>query len=323
MWKGPSAPITVHKDRRANKHGDRRHPNWSFQPVFQALEITRPSFRFDGIDLIASRGTLAALLDFCRGNTTSFRLTAYMIRNTLLLDYPIAGSNSKRSYRHNLMRVSAKYPSELKGSLSHWRVFRYSLGPLNCVVRCEIDATLPFEDNAPTQPTASTRTSRNGNGNSKAVYAGNIMAPHSQALALETLELEKQNLDQIAIPGKREFKKLYPQLWFGCVNHLAFAVHNCGNFREISLHNKHDQIAAWAEKDLIQAALRKMTALIMAAKDITRSCPGNKAHLVFEPKMTASVRVYEHQDHRHSHSLWDHYVKTFWEEGPSTAEKPS
>ena len=88
---------------------------------FQAVEIIRPSFRFDDVDAVVNRNSLRKLLDFCHGRSQdSFRINLHIVHNTLIIEK--CEKNAKEMVRgsvesgfgHNFERTFTQLPSGWK-----------------------------------------------------------------------------------------------------------------------------------------------------------------------------------------------------------------
>ncbi|KAK8053065.1 hypothetical protein PG996_012366 [Apiospora saccharicola] len=114
--------------------------------MFQALAVTRPEHRFDNVDVVLSRSVLANLVRFCGMGSKSFRVDVSLVQDsTLVFEYcPVAGMMgtwSRKALGLQFEQAAACYPAGLEDSYNHYRVLRYKLGPLECVVLFEADAT--------------------------------------------------------------------------------------------------------------------------------------------------------------------------------------
>lgn len=133
-------PRTTYQD--ANMARFRFEP---WRPMFSALQVMKPGYRLDDVDIIINRNALQALLLFTGGKRKRpFRLDTCMIKNTLLVTpYWRSGlEGGKKNFGHVFEHVFTEKDSSVHGHGSHHRAIRYKIGPLNCVVLFECDAQI-------------------------------------------------------------------------------------------------------------------------------------------------------------------------------------
>lgn len=114
--------------------------------MFQSLSVMNPKARFDDIDIVINRNSLAYLLRLANGNCQkSFRLDLTMVHNTLIVTpvwEKITEGRSSSDYGREFEDLFVDRSPDLQDSSTHHRAIRYNLGPLNCAVLLEIDAAL-------------------------------------------------------------------------------------------------------------------------------------------------------------------------------------
>lgn len=115
-----------------------------WRPMFRALDIMRPGYKLDDVDVIINRSTLQNILYFVDGRSNrDFRLDVAKLGNTLLVT-PVLRSAHDRN--QNFGRVFEQNFTQgctnAQNSGTHHRVIRYKIGPLNCVVLFECDAQI-------------------------------------------------------------------------------------------------------------------------------------------------------------------------------------
>lgn len=126
-----------------------RMPTCHFEPMFRALLAGNYPYNYDTVDLVADSEILHKLCSVCAEDpgTKSFRIDAALVGKTLFLS-PF-DKRGKAVFKKDEADGSQLFlpidlmhtPEDLKDSTTSWRVLRYSLGSLNCIVRSEVDAT--------------------------------------------------------------------------------------------------------------------------------------------------------------------------------------
>jgi hypothetical protein len=121
-----------------------RLPRDPYQPMFQALSIMNPEYKFNDVDVLADRNNLRVLLDFTQGKSNGpLRLNCFLVHNTLVIvrKEPRWWRHSDgNSYGGNFERFFTRPIAGMEDATSHYRAIRYPMGPLNIVCRFEADA---------------------------------------------------------------------------------------------------------------------------------------------------------------------------------------
>ncbi|KAK4223146.1 hypothetical protein QBC38DRAFT_488322 [Podospora fimiseda] len=123
------------------------HEIKSFDPVFRALDIMNPDFRFDDIDLFAEAPIVADLFKWTIGRPMKpFRFRVSLIHDTLVITYnpdKLRTEFGEKPESQGLslgkaFEVAATRPGETRGQ--NYRVVRNRIGPFSCALRYEADA---------------------------------------------------------------------------------------------------------------------------------------------------------------------------------------
>ena len=126
-----------------------RFPKQQYVPMFRALAVTNPSFRFNEIHIVVNRTVLMNMILFIKGASSlqPFHLELDMEQNTLFIGRKVRNAKSsfgtdpdKPSFGHNLEAALTTKDPELEDSTSYHRFLMYQLGHLNIVIRYEVDA---------------------------------------------------------------------------------------------------------------------------------------------------------------------------------------
>ena len=116
---GKDLPFTVLPDtgRFSIDQNSSKVPKYPFEVVFSAVEIMRPEYRFDAIDVLVNRNSLRKLFDFCHGqNQGSFRIDLYTVQDTLIMErcekstVELLRGSDRSGYGHNLEHSCTKLP---------------------------------------------------------------------------------------------------------------------------------------------------------------------------------------------------------------------
>ncbi|KAK8004636.1 hypothetical protein PG989_004355 [Apiospora arundinis] len=258
-------------------------------PLFQALELTRPNCRFDDVDIITNRGDLMLLLSFCaRSDRGSFRVEASVVQDSLVLDFwsktptrVYEDDAETRGYGPEFEQAMTSYPRGLEDSHSHWRVLRYKLGPLTCVVRYEADATTTSYGDFSARP----GTIRHApNNRSATVIVGGRMTPQGHGVEIKTG------------PPSYPLRYMYqwiPKFWMGCTKHLVLGGQRHGLFNQVVMGNMEKRIDDWIRSAETQDAVARLVRLIPALKQAVQATSHGQAVLIFRQEPEDEVEVYD------------------------------
>jgi hypothetical protein len=253
---------------------------YPFEPLFQALSITKPHFDFNHVDLVTNRNSLRKLFNFAAGmHIDSFRVDLNTIHNTLFLTRrernlrQYLSGNKDSGFGHNFEREISKLEPGLEDSTSHHRVIRYQMGSLNCVVRFEVDICCPYtesdhqkdrlESTEFTDVTSSLEKLTIGDDSKDArirVIQRGHHTPSSAAAEVKTSS------------GRNKLALSLPQLWFGRTRHFICGYHKDGHFTKIKNDKVGKRLEHWEEQQ--QDHLRTMVRLITRLRDITADSGG-------------------------------------------------
>lgn len=297
-----------------------RQPRFPYDPMFRALDIMNPNMKLTDVDVIADRNNLRTLLEFCQGKSVGpFRLDLHLTNNTLILvrkEERFSKRADGKGYGYNFEESFTTPAPGLEDATNHYRVIRYAMGPLNVVVRLEVDAY--FEESDPTEippdeaeeNTTSYRSNHpevkpwfNFKGPLQVFEKGHVV-PNSNMAELKTKvfrpDLEKHSY---GLPAAKD------QLWFGRTPHLIVGYYTAetGVFHRIRHMSGKELCATWETS--MQEPLRKLVSLLAQVRDMLRAEPGpfRSAVLVREEKggpiriraMEEQHRVFKQSEHFH------------------------
>ncbi|OAL46905.1 hypothetical protein IQ07DRAFT_517345, partial [Pyrenochaeta sp. DS3sAY3a] len=143
-WQEPALPLVLSPDSGFVSKDDNytRREHDPFTPMFSAMAVLNPNYKFDNVDILADRRALRLLLAFVQGKFSGeFRLDLHLVSNTLVIVCNEAGWWTKgdgSTMTSNLKKVFTLDWPGMEDSTGHYRAIRYSMGPLSIV--CRYDA---------------------------------------------------------------------------------------------------------------------------------------------------------------------------------------
>ena len=292
-WSPPPLPAILPADtgRHFLDQNAYHVPKYPFEPAFQALSIMNPTVSLDAVDIIANRNSLRKLLDFSAGKKLdTFAMGLNMIKETLVLSrkevnarYMVHGA-SNSGYGHNFEKAFTTAQDEMEESSSHHRVIKYHIGPLECVVRFEVDAY--FDD---PEVECITEEPELVNSITAAMaqldVAGSQPPPetkHSTKVVQKGVSVSASKLAEIKAKRAGRFTDALPQLWFGRTPYFMNGNHIKGKVHSVTIVHAESEFAQWEE--LHQARLRKMVSLLVALKTAVKETQAGAAVLVYDEK---------------------------------------
>ncbi|RMZ73491.1 geranylgeranyl pyrophosphate synthetase [Pyrenophora seminiperda CCB06] len=302
-WTPPPLPATLPADtgRHFVDQNAYHVPKYPFEPAFQALSIMNPNISLSAVDIITNRNSLRKLLDFSAGKRLDpFAMGLDMINETLVLSrmevsarqMVRGGPNS--GYGHNFEKAFTTAYEGMDGSSSHHRVIRYHIGPLDCVVRFEVDAYFDDgawerEDNTTEDPTNAITT---------AITKLNLANPypstkHTTKVIQKGTPVPSSLLAEIKAKRAGRLTEALPQLWFGRTPYFMNGNHVKGVVSSVTMVHAATEFAQW--EALHQERLCKMVGLLGWLKEVVRGIKRGEAVLVYDEKGGA-LKVYARKE---------------------------
>ncbi|KAK8064986.1 hypothetical protein PG997_011733 [Apiospora hydei] len=283
----------------------------------EAVEVLRPECRFDNVDLLTSRVVLMRLLKFCALGTGSFRLSASVIRNSLVLHISTRAQaelendgigttgGASAGYGFSFEEAVTSYPKGLEDSHSHWRILRYNLGPLKCVLHYEADATTePYDGGSRQAPVVIPAP----DDLSATILLRGHLTPQE-----ETLEIKSTGSTHVWAVSQ-----LASKIWAGCTGHLLLGRHFDGQLEHVTMKKMQQESVKWCDMRRSQMALDRLPRLISELKQAVRAAPSRQATLILHEWPRLQVEVY---DARHREPLVSpRMAKKFWGRRPKGAK---
>ncbi|KAI3316823.1 hypothetical protein HD806DRAFT_527538 [Xylariaceae sp. AK1471] len=319
IWQHVPLPITLPADKGnyfINQNAA-RIPQYSFESLFRAAEVTSPGIDFGDVDIVINRNSLRKFLDFCAGSVRqSFRVNLSVIHNTLFIERCernardlIRGAGGS-GWGHNFEKTFTKLPEGVARSTQHHRVLKYALGELNCVIRFEVDACykdLCEEDNQEQEKSASSdvqnelvldigNLSIGSNSRSSETVSGQIssvekrlkLMPQSTAAEIKTISSHKT------------LGSFLPQLWG---HHIE------GTFDKVTITNAGLEFTAWENKH--QTELRRMVSLLSQLREAVKKS-GSKRCMAICEKRTKPRNLMLFESTQQKGTLPDDLIGKFW-----------
>jgi len=193
-------------------------------------------------------------------------------------------------YGHEFEKAFLSYDLNLQENSGHFRIIRYSLGGIDCLVRFEVDGYL---DNSSGVDDELDETFSGLNiQNSVNMFAS---SPDSEVKVIKRGRLvdNKAIVELKSCSAKLRMQKVIPQLWISQTHHLRVGWHEKGLVTvEPETSNMDKHFPAWEVKN--QEHLHGLVDLITRIRDIAKGTEGGKCMLVCEKDEKPRVlRVYE------------------------------
>jgi hypothetical protein len=308
-WTPPPLPTALAQD--AGRHfldqNAARVPKYPFEPAFRALSIMKPNTTLNAVDIIVNRNSLRKLLDLAAGKKPdAFCMGLNMINNTLVISrkersaqYMIHGMPNA-GYGHSFEHAFTTPDHDMDDSSSHHRVIRYRIGPLDCVVRFEVDAYYDDVETSGSDANPEPDTAADATDQLTAAIAKLKVAENPSSSSLSSTARPPRSADKPTIAvAKGTFiaasqlaeikaKKLnrvseaMPQLWFGRTPYFINGNHDKGTVHSVSVTHAGAQFAQWETAN--QEKLRKMVSLLVEIKKVVHGLKNGAAVLVYDVK---------------------------------------
>lgn len=293
-----------------------RQPLFPYEPTFRALEEAQAQaqaqspeaaeqpfsglINFRTVEVVSDASTLAQLFAFIStpypNKSAPFRLELSMVRSTLFVS---KAEHPRRGHKAKSGRVPTTMPDWASDAVlslgtrdahapfsgGHWRVLRYRLGTMLCVVRAKVDFV--YENCQTTGGTAADPL--------KGVRPEMVKGNEENG-GIDTWKTTVKNVGrgtQAGVPGlvtvryhsddaKEKLSRNMPAIWFGRVPFVIdAAVSSKLEVKDASLLSVHADYSMWEKQH--QASLKRMAGLFKRLKYVTRAL-GGSCVIVADPR---------------------------------------
>ena len=284
-----------------------RVPKHQYEPVFQALAVVNPDVRFNNVDIVVNRSSLQNLLKFVNDKAfQAFHLDLDIEGSTLFIGrkvYKGRVSSAPGSYGRNFEATFTTEDPELEDASGHHRVLRYKLGPLDIVLRLEVDAyRADFEDDpdAPKSCLAEyipkpelTTTIDHHSPQPTAVIARGTMVSHSKTIELKSNEKSRP----------------LEQMWLGRTPSCCLGAHKNGFYkRTFEKHVTQKEFEEWEQKQ--QDGLQKLVWLLQKLREVVTNHTRERSAVLVALGKGEPLQVYETKER--IGALPKEIVEHFW-----------
>lgn len=261
-----------------------KFPSFPIEPAVRALFNANAAFATEDVDVFACGSTLGNLLRFVLSVDKPFRFNIELIGSTVFLvrkeNDPRETLEGVRGFGHTFPEAYTTWEKDVKGSETHQRLCRYSLGRLNCVVRFECDGYLAYGKDHTTNASGLTKSSdlndivgdfenvtmsqNSGDGsNTLSVKECGSVVPQHTIFDLKTRSGRyKKEIDM---------NEFYPQLWIKQIPNFIIAYHDgFGTFPSADIHvnNVTHNIQTWEQQN--KAAIQRLIVMLNKIIEIAR-----------------------------------------------------
>ncbi|MCJ1462600.1 hypothetical protein MMC07_001202 [Pseudocyphellaria aurata] len=275
----------VYRDQNAA-----RYPKHPYEPGIRAILTMQPQFHSSKIDVVACGSTIGNLLRYARSMDMSFRFDVDFIGNSVFF---VRKENSPKEvieglygHGHTFPEAYTNWEEDVRGSVSHQRIVRYTFGGLSYLIRTEGDGWLP--ERLTSEELASAKPDP---GPTKADddFASLIQAAESVSVSQKTpttddaleIQLRGRTIPQKAVfdlktradNRKFDMADILPRLWVNQTPNFIIGYHHFGLFTDIQVRTVHDAIREWQEHN--QEALRSLSAVVHRIIHLARSSKGH------------------------------------------------
>jgi hypothetical protein len=266
------------------------------EPAVLALLATDPKIR-TMLDVIACGSTIGNLLRFVRNQAKPFRILVELVQDTILL---IRRENSPTElipgvygYGHTFPEAYTCWDPDVKGSISHQRLVRYSFGKLRLVVRFEGDGYLaktPYstktledatvDDLIPGLIVAGNISEELSPGTKLNVQRAGEVVGQDIVFDLKTRSVKKKDLDTLG--------EELPRMWVAQISKFILAYHSNGVFDDIEVMDVHKEVKEWEKAH--NTELSKLATLVHKIIAEVHGRPNGKLELCHDGSGKLQIR---------------------------------
>ncbi|KAI9372364.1 hypothetical protein BJX61DRAFT_452040 [Aspergillus egyptiacus] len=273
----PGKPLTVKPDSGLYFRDIHGHIfDWPFEPLFRAVLAMRRTLQMSDVDFVADRRNLMLLLQFVSGRNQPFRINIDLVNSTALLStwvprQRVSWVGAFDGYGREFEQQTTRKPFNMKTSVAHYQVVRFTLGGMNLIMRYEVDAYIPPSTNRPLQTTLRTRKYHAPTGMT-VLRTGDTVARSG------LVEIKTKN-----VHSSGPLLTVFGKLWLGQIPIYCKAMYTGnGEFLPPDLQyvEQSGRLAEWEIQN--QDRLQKFICLLEMIKEAVRKTPHSKLSLVNE-----------------------------------------
>lgn len=266
-----------------------RYPKHPYEPAIRAIFAMQPQFPSEKIDVVGCGSTVGNLLRFARSMDLSFRFDVEFIGNSVFFvrkeNHPKEIIEGIYGHGHTFPEAYTNWETDVKGSVSHQRIIRYTFGELTYLIRTESDGWLPerltSEELASAKADVNLTTGADDMA-SLAQAVESVSVSQKTATTDDALEIQlggrkipqKAVFDLKTRTALRKFNMadIIPRLWLNQTPNFIIGYHKSGLFEDVQVHAVHDKTRDWEESN--QRWLNPLSAVVHRIIEIAKSYKG-------------------------------------------------
>lgn len=280
-----------------------RQPAFPYEPTLRALADTQRKklTNFQTVDICSDSTTLSQLFAFISGSRLKpFRLELSTVHNTLFIvpkQHRGLGHTVTKSlpgfvndmvpgvipdWAADAANRLGTYESDLPYSGGHYRVVRYRLGGLVCVVRGKVDfiykgrgvpSRVQFDPLGGLRPKVIPTMDAEGK-NAEGTIGTWMTTVHRYRVGPKAGSPGVTCVRFASRPEEMKLAEKMPELWFGRVPAMVdAAVSDCLEVEDATLHIASDSYKVWEEEH--QSSLKVMAGFLRKLKQVTHDAGGH------------------------------------------------
>lgn len=268
----------------------------------------QPGFDMQPIALVTDRNGLRKLLDFASGKGGNWRIDVDVVGNTMFFTrweasrIRILTGSPNSGYGHSFEEAFTSFDDDLKDSMSHHRIVRYTLGGIECLLRYEADAYVEDASHEPllSAGSASTLDSSDPSQVVESLASLSLNTLNSSSTRQESNKVQvihrgrlvdHSSIAEIKCHKKVGLQKMMAQIWISQTTHLMVAQHKDGLIEDLSITDCAD-FTEWETKN--KKELVGLVEVIKEIKDAALRARGGKCMVVRDKgEKPGRLKVYE------------------------------
>lgn len=240
------------------------------EPLFRAVLVQDPDFSLRNVDLVTDRGNIRKLLRFVQGSTNEhFRILVEVVGDgdtstALFTRVESKTTETIRGFCGFGRSFEKAYTAREVGMNGYYRIVRYNLGGLVCVVRHETDGYVSSDSGGVDALAEALGGLAIGDGEKTSSGLTVVRLEGRADVPLEsTLEIKTRAASKVL-----DMEDVLPQLWVSQTPKLAVGYYAMGGlFTNVKVQDMTDKIAFWeaasrGELKILASLLRNVIAVV-------------------------------------------------------------